>query len=302
MSFAQGQLGAAAPGGGAMIARPNGAGRARRAPTGQRVARIVVLVVVLGYLILPLFAMLEFSTRGDVDPVTKAATRSLQSYAAIFSYPNLVDGIVASLEIAVLTVFGMLLLLVPTMVWTVVRVPRMRRVVEFLCLLPLAIPAIVIVVGIAPIYRFMGQHLGAFGASPLTLTFIDMILVLPYSYRAIDSSLRSVDTATLADAARSLGAGWPRTIFQVIVPNIRGGILSASVLAIALVLGEFTISSLLSFNTVQVVIYLLGKRDPFVSVAVSLLALVFVFVLLFVISRFAPGADRRAQRAAEEPA
>jgi len=157
-------------------------------------------------------------------------------------------------------------------------------------------------VGIAPIYRFMGQHLGAVGGSPLTLAFIDIILVLPYSYRAIDSSLRSIDTATLADAARSLGAGWPRTIFQVIVPNIRGGILSASVLAIALVLGEFTISSLLSFNTVQVVIYLLGKRDPFVSVAVALLALVFAFVLLFAISRFAPGADRRNQRTAEEPA
>ena len=158
----------------------------------------------------------------------------------------------------------MLLLLVPTMVWTVVRVPRMRRVVEFLCLLPLAIPAIVIVVGIAPIYQWMGQHLGAVGASPLTLALIDIILVLPYSYRAIDSSLRSIDTATLADAARSLGAGWPRTILQVIVPNIRGGILSASVLAIALVLGEYTISSLLSFNTLQVVIFLLGKRDPFV--------------------------------------
>ena len=59
----------------------------------------------------------------------------------------------------------MLLLLVPTMVWTFLRVPRMRRVVEFLCLLPLAIPAIVIVVGIAPIYRSIGQHLGAVGAS-----------------------------------------------------------------------------------------------------------------------------------------
>ncbi len=296
------ELGEAAPGGGALIARPRGAGKGRRQPTSQRVVRIAVLVIVLGYLFLPLLAMLEFSTRGNVDPVTRQATRSLQSYAAIFNYPNLIDGIVTSLQIAALTVLGMLLLLVPTMVWTVVRVPRMRRVVEFLCLLPLAIPAIVIVVGIAPVYRFMGQHLGAFGASPLTLTFIDVILVLPYSYRAIDSSLRSIDTATLADAARSLGAGWPRTIFQVIVPNIRGGILSASVLAIALVLGEFTISSLLSFNTVQVVIYLLGKRDPFVSVAVSLLALVFAFVLLFVISRFAPGADRRTERTAEEPA
>ena len=265
-------------------------------------ARIAILVVVLGYLVLPLFAMLEFSTRGDFDAASNSFARSLSSYAAIFSNSNLIDAIVTSLEIAAVTVLGMLLLLVPTMVWTVVRVPRMRRVVEFLCLLPLAIPAIVIVVGIAPIYQWMGQHLGAFGASPITLAFIDIILVLPFSYRAIDSSLRTVDVATLAEAARSLGAGWPRTIFQVIVPNIRGGILSASVLAIALVLGEFTISSLLSFNTVQVVIFLLGKRDPFVSVAVSLAALVFAFVLLFVISRFAPGADRRTQRTIEEPA
>ena len=302
MSATPSELGGLAPGGGALVSRPKGAGKARRAPRSLTFARTVVLVLVLGYLLLPLLAMIEFSTRGDFDKVAHSFSRSLQSYAAIFSYPNLVDGIVTSLQIAVLTVFGMLLLLVPTMVWTVVRVPRMRRVVEFLCLLPLAIPAIVIVVGIAPIYRFMGQHLGAVGGSPLTLAFIDIILVLPYSYRALDSSLRSIDSATLADAARSLGAGWPRTIFQVIVPNIRGGILSASVLAIALVLGEFTISSLLSFNTVQVVIFLLGKRDPFVSVAVSLLALVFAFVLLFVISRFAPGNDSRSQRAAEEPA
>jgi len=294
-------LGAAAPEGGATIKRPKGAGKGRSVSTSQRVARILVLVIVLGYLVLPLFAMLEFSTRGDFDRATKTYARTLDSFAAIFSNPDLMDSIVTSLEIAVLTVFGMLLLLVPTMAWTVVRVPRMRRVVEFLCLLPLAIPAIVIVVGIAPIYRWMGQNLGGIGASALTLAFIDIILVLPYSYRAIDASLRSIDTATLADAARSLGAGWPRTIFQVIVPNIRGGIMSASVLAIALVLGEYTISSLLSFNTVQVVIALLGKRNPFVSVAVSLAALVFAFVLLFVISRFAPGAGDRAQRAAEEP-
>jgi hypothetical protein len=39
-----------------------------------------------------------------------------------------------------------------------------------------------------------------------------------------------------------------------------------------------------------------------VSVAVSLLALVFAFVLLFVISRFAPGSRDGGQRAAEEPA
>jgi putative spermidine/putrescine transport system permease protein len=194
----------------------------------------------------------------------------------------------------------MLFLLVPTMTWTIVRVPRMRRVVEFLCLLPLAIPAIVLVVGVGPVYRWLGQHLGAVGASPLTLTLIDIILVLPFSYRALDAALRTVDVATLSDAARSLGAGWPRTILQVVVPNIRGGILSASVLAVALVLGEYTISSLLSFNTLQVVIFLLGKRDPFVSVAVSFAALLFAFILLYAIARFAPGARRGGRGALEE--
>jgi len=267
-----GELGALAPEGGALIARPKGAGKGRKAPARQRAARIAILAIVLGYLLLPLLAMLEFSTRGNVDPVTKQATRSLQSYAAILSYPNLVDGIVTSLEIAVLTVFGMLLLLVPTMVWTVVRVPRMRRVVEFLCLLPLAIPAIVIVVGIAPVYRFMGQHLGAVGASPLTLAFIDIILVLPYAYRAIDSSLRSIDTATLADAARSLGAGWPRAILQVIVPNIRGGILSASVLAIALVLGEFTIANLAQFHTFPIFLQYVNETQAYPAAAVTLMS------------------------------
>jgi putative spermidine/putrescine transport system permease protein len=288
------QLSAATPEGGALVARPKGAGRKRRSRR-ELSARIAILVLIFGYLLLPLVAMVEFSTRGNYG------SRSLDSYAAILNNQGLIDGITTSLQIAVLTVIGMLLLLIPTMVWTVIRVPRMRRVVEFLCLLPLAIPAIVIVVGIAPIYRWMGQHLGAFGASPLTLTFIDIILVLPFAYRAIDSSLRAIDTPTLAEASRSLGAGWPRTIVQVIVPNIRGGILSASVLAFALVLGEFTIASLLSFNTLQVVINLLGKRDPFISVAVAFSALVFAFVLLFVITRFAPGGSRRDQQAVEEP-
>ena len=41
----------------------------------------------------------------------------------------------------------MLVLLVPTMIWVRLRVPRLRRLVEFICLLPLTIPAIVLVVG-----------------------------------------------------------------------------------------------------------------------------------------------------------
>ena len=201
-----------------MIAAPPKGGRRRRASRGQTIARIAILIVVLGYLLLPLFAMLEFSTRGDFG------SRSLDAFTAIIGKQDLIDSVTTTLQIAVLTVVGMLVLLVPTMVWTIVRVPRMRRVIEFLCLLPLAIPAIVLVVGIVPIYSVLTR---ATRGNPLVLVFIDIILVLPYAHRAIDAGLRSIDVGTLAEAARSLGAGWPRVMFQVIAPNLRAAILSA---------------------------------------------------------------------------
>ena len=82
-------------------------------------------------------------------------------------------------------------------------------------------------------------------------------------------------------------------MLQVIVPNIRGAIVSASVITVALVLGEFTISSLLNFDTLQVVINLLGKRDAFVAVAVSLRRAALRVRAGASSSRvFAPGGDR----------
>lgn len=283
-------LSAARPDGGALITSPPPPPRPGRRNLRLATVRWAVIILVGGYLLLPLLAMLDFSTRGA------NGGRSLDAWIAIGSNQNLIGAIAVSLTTAVLTVFGMLLLLVPTMTWTILRVPRMRRVVEFLCLLPLAIPAIVLVVGLAPIYRVVTF---IFGSSALTLVFVDIILVLPFAYRAIDASLRAIDVATLADAARSLGATWPMVLRHIVVPNIRPGILAASVLTVALVLGEFTISSLLNYNTLQVTINLIGKRSAFISVAVSLAALIFAFVLIYAIAAY--GSQRtRGQAAAEE--
>ena len=233
--------------------------------------RWTILAAVGFYLLLPMVAMLDFSTRGA------PGQRSLESWQAIGTSPGLVEAILVSLQLALLSVLGVMVLLVPTMVWVHLRLPPLRRPLEVICLLPLTIPAIVLVVGIAPIYSWVTRLLGG---SPLTLTFVYMVLVLPFAHRSIDASLRSVDVVTLSEAARTLGASWPRTLIGVIVPNIRVGIMSAAVISIALVLGEFTIASLLNFDTMQVAINLIGKRDAGVSVAVSLAALVFAFLLL----------------------
>ncbi|MEV6850486.1 ABC transporter permease subunit [Actinoplanes sp. NPDC051411] len=250
---------------------------ARRARK-QRAFRWVVVAVLGVFFLLPLYAMVEFSTRDSTTWPTLVDWPKLSS-----TYPDLTEGILASLEQAALTALLMLVLLVPTAIWVRLRLPRVRRIVEFLCLLPLTIPAIVLVVGLAPVYAWVSYFLGE---SSLTLVFAYTILVLPYAYRAIDAGLAAIDVRTLAEAARSLGSGWPAVMWRVVLPNIRSSVMSAAFLTVALVLGEYTIASLLNRTNLQVAINLLGKSSATMSVAVSLAALALAFVLLMVLSLF----------------
>ena len=231
---------------------------------------------------LPLLGMLEFTTRAPGGGRTAAVWRTVADLGGLrTTYPELWAGLKASGALVVLTVLIMLVLLVPTMTWVRLRVPGLRRTIEFICLLPLTIPAIVLVVGLAPVYAWVTYLLGG---SSAWLCFAYVVLVLPYCYRALDAGLSAIDVRTLAEAARSLGAGWGTVMVRVILPNVRTAVLSASFLAVALVLGEFTIASLLHRDNLQVGINQLGQRDAQVAVAVSFAALVLAFVLLLVLS------------------
>ena len=118
------------------------------------------------------------------------------------------------------------------------------------------------------------------------------MLVLPYAYRSLDAALAAIDATTLAEAARSLGAGWFTVIARVIVPNVRTGMLSAAFISVALVLGEFVFSSLLNFQTLPVAIAYLGKQNAETSVAASLATILFASALLVLLSLLSR--DRKA--------
>jgi putative spermidine/putrescine transport system permease protein len=68
-----------------------------------------------------------------------------------------------------------------------------------------------------------------------------------------------------------------------VIPNLRTAILSASVLTIALVLGEYTMASLDNFQTFPVWIVNFEQNSGPVSVAASLLALFVTWILLMLI-------------------
>ncbi len=238
---------------------------------GQRIWRWSILLVVTSYLALPIVAMLDFSTKVGRNK------RGLYAWKAIFQQPDLVGGIVTSLELAAIVIALLLFLVVPTVIWVHLKLPKLRRPLELICLLPLAIPGIVLVVGVSKIYMWLSIH---WTESPLTLSAVYAMLILPYTYRSLSAALFAVDVHTLAEAARTLGASTSRTLFQIVIPTIKAGVMSALVISIALVLGEYTISSLLNYKTFQVEINLIGQNDGTIAVAVSLASLIFVLLLL----------------------
>jgi putative spermidine/putrescine transport system permease protein len=200
--------------------------------------------------------------------------------------------------LAIVTVVVMLVILVPTMILVQLKFPYLRRAMEFLCLLPITIPAIVLVVGLAPVYSVLAKM---FGSGVWTLSFAYGIIVLPYAYRAIQANLSAIDVVTLSEAARSLGAGWPTVLLRVLLPNLRRGILSASFISVAVVLGEYTIAALLNRINLQTALVIVSKSDPFVAVIFALLALIFAFVLLLAIGRVGTPRRRRRSRVATVP-
>jgi putative spermidine/putrescine transport system permease protein len=228
-----------------------------------RIFRAFIILVTGLYLLGPLYGMLDFSTK----PLGLEGGRTFRAWTAIGDNPDVASSLIASFSIAIV-------------IWVHLKLPAFRRPMELICLLPLAIPGIVIVVGIAPLYRWISINITE---SPVSLSGVYAMLILPYTYRSLSAALDLVDVATLAEAARTLGASTMRTIFGVVMPTIRSGIMSGVVISLALVLGEFTISALLAFDTLQVVIYLLGRQDGKIAVAVALSALLFVFAILFAI-------------------
>jgi putative spermidine/putrescine transport system permease protein len=249
--------------------------------------RYVVFTVFTAFFLLPLLAMVRFSLEGSTS-----GSWSLAAWKAIPSFPGLLSAVEITLELAVLTCMVVLVLLVPTMIWIRLRVQWISRTFEFLCLLPLTIPAIVLVVGLAPIYNFIRHY----QISALQLFWVYAILALPYAYRALAAGLNAMDATTLSEAARSLGANWYTVMVRIIMPNMRQAILNALLLSSALVLGEFTIALLLLYTNMQTALYYISRTTPNAGVlfSTSSAALLFAFGLLLILS-FAGRRRRRAR-------
>jgi putative spermidine/putrescine transport system permease protein len=254
----------------------------------NRTFRYVTLALIGFYVIIPMYASVQFSLQSGYH-----SKLSLGAYTSGLAQPGLGAAVVTSLEVSFGAVAATLLLLVPTIIFVHLRLPGMRPVLEAVSLLPLGIPAIVIVVGTLGVYTSAPTW---FVNSPMILALLYVILALPYSYRAIDAGVRSIDLHTLVEAGRSMGARWGTMFRRVLLPNIRSGVLAAAFLTLALSLGEYTFASLILPSTPTFPVFLAGvvTTSTYYAVALSVLALIVTWGLLVVISVIGSGRKQRA--------
>ncbi len=243
--------------------------RHRRFP----VWRWLILSLAGLYFLTPLYAALKFA--------------GVKAFGQVAHQSGFSSALGLSVRLAVITTVLTLVLMVPTTVYVHLRLPRLRRVLEVVTILPIVIPPIVLIIGVLQVAP------ASLKATPDLLALEYVILAMSFAYRSIDTGLRALDLRTLFEASSSLGANWLTTLWRVVVPNLRTALLSAIVLTVALVLGEYTMASLDLYQTFPVWIVLFSQDSGPVSTAASLLALFVTWVLLMAIVTVASQSSRR---------
>ena len=242
------------------------------------------LAVIVGslYFLVPLIATFEFSLR------MRRGEYSFDAYRVVLADPQFQATFGYSTLIALATIVVGILLVVPTAYWIQLRLPRLRPLVEFITLLPLVIPAIVIVFGYLRLYNsssILPMTANA-RSTDLLLIFGYVTLALPYMYRSVDTGLRAIDVRTLTEAAEILGASLPTILFRVILPNIRTAILSGAFLTFAIVIGEFTLASLLNRPAFGPYMQLMGANRAYEPSALAIIAFLVTWACMGLINVF----------------
>ena len=269
----------------------------------------IILVLVILYLIVPLGATLIFGFSSG-----NSFSIDLGPLQSIFSDPGFTQTFVLSLELSLSATILTIVLVTPTAYWVQLRLPRMRPLMDFLALVPFAVPAIVMALGLLEVYGSSNTLINilSLGLVPLLsndpfnivntpqlLVCTYVIVALPFTYRPIDNSLRAINTKVLTEAAYSLGSGWWRTFLLVVLPNIWPGVISAALLTFSTVMGEFTLASLFGIYTFPIYLDVTGQNDAHKAAILAILSFVLtllcVLAIVFLVQRRPGGAGKNNQ-------
>nr|WP_255616958.1 ABC transporter permease subunit [Aurantimonas sp. VKM B-3413] len=243
----------------------------------------LIVALTASYFLIPLYATFQFSLQ------MIRGTWSFEAYRSVFNsevfFATVSFSAVASLAAIVVGI----LIVVPTAYWVRLKLPRLRPLVEFISLMPLIIPPVVLVFGYIRLF-------GSDSILPFTMsnTGTNVLLVagyvvlsLPYMYRSVDNGMAAIDITTLTEAAESLGASRLRTIAGVIFPNVRAAIVSGAFLTFSISFGEFVIASLLNRPAFGPYLVQIGQDRAYEPAALAIMSFALIWACMVLMQLFA---------------
>jgi spermidine/putrescine transport system permease protein len=253
----------------------------------------IVAGLILAYTLIPIVVIFVFSFN---DPAGRYNFTwvgfTLSHWANAFGVEELTDALLVSLRLAALVT------LIATVVGTLMALALVRyeflgrRAANFLIVIPIATPEVVI--GSALLSFFL-----VFGAPSLgfqTLLVAHVMFCISFVVIVVRSRLIGFDR-NLEEAAQDLGASPLQTFRLVTLPLILPGILGGALLAFALSIDDFVISNFNSGTTVTFPLYIFGAAQRGIPPEVNVVAII-LFVVTVGAMAFATLQQRRAEKMA----
>jgi sulfate transport system permease protein len=242
------------------------------------IAVVWLSVIVL----LPLAAVVQKSLEGGLSQFWSEVT-SPQARAAL------------ELTVGVSAVVTLINVVMGTLIaWVLVRDEfRGKAVVNALIDLPFALPTIVAGLTLLALYGPTSPLHVSLAYTRAGVALALLFVTLPFVVRSVQPVLLELDKE-VEEAAWSLGASPALTFRRVVLPSLRGAIVSGAGLGFARALGEFgsvvLISGNLPFKTEVASVFVFGQIENdnvSAAAAVSVVLLLISFALLLLLSTLA---------------
>lgn len=187
------------------------------------------------------------------------------------------DTIFLSLVIAIACLACTIVLGIPAAYVLSKRQGRVARMIEELLTLPLAIPGLAIALALIITYGGFRD----FRSSWVFILVGHVLYTLPFMMRSVLAVLSTADFRSLEEGAASVGAGFWRRFFDIVIPNCRSGIVAGALMVVTLSVGEFNITWMM--HTPETKTLPVGLADSYASMRLEIGSAYTVVFLIMII-------------------
>ena len=253
----------------------------RRPTLGRRISTLVLPVftgLAVLYLFLPIVVMIAFSFN---DPAGRQNITwqgfTLRNYLDIWGRPDITGPMVNSLIVAVAAT------LIATILGTLIGIAltryefRGRDGLNLLIFIPMATPEIILGASLLSLFVTIGQQ-----RDLTTIVIAHVMFNISYVVVTVRARIAGFNRS-LEEAAMDLGADEWQTFRRVTFPLIFPGILATALLAFALSIDDYVITSFVAGRSITFPLWVFGVSRLGVPPEVNVLGtLIFVVALLFI--------------------